>query len=191
MKKGERQAPIFGAFLSRLSSSPRHSSLWLFVCLAPFAVSYSICVCLLVMCSLSGLTTTGRRAMCLRQPHTEPVVVLFFGSRELLTNTREISEAVGRVKVGQFPKKAKGEKTTRAGRHKGKRLVWCHSLPYGVTLSTWHDLSHFSEVERMPFCWQIDSHTLTQRHTNKLVHICLRPSDSSPKQKAIYSTLPL
>lgn len=72
------------------------------------------------MCSLSGLTASGRRAVRLRQPDTEPVVVLFYGSRELLTNTWVISEAGGESESGAAgPEEAKGEKATRAGRHKG------------------------------------------------------------------------
>ena len=39
-----------------------------------------VCVCVCVMYTVSQLTTAGWRPVPLRQPHTDPVVVFFYGS---------------------------------------------------------------------------------------------------------------
>lgn len=76
-RESKSEAPIFGAFL-HLQNSSLGDITRAFAApfrLPPlFAVSYNICV------FVSELTITCQRTVCLRQPHTEPVVVLFYGS---------------------------------------------------------------------------------------------------------------
>lgn len=125
-----------------------------------------LCVCLWVLYTVSALTTTCQRAMHLRQPHTEPVVMLFYGSWELLTNTQGkwggVCEWVSKGAARQMIGKEWGER-------EDKRKTWRCSLPYRVTLST---CSHTGEGGRMPFCRQMDTDTQTNVHKHTYAYVC-------------------
>lgn len=162
---------FFGAFLSAqksyvvdIPSSVRSLSLCLFG-------GISVCVCLWVMYTVSELTTSCRRAVCLRQPHTESVVMLFYGSWELLTNSQSkgggLCVCKGAAGLGGMTRKEWGERED-----KGKRTcLTSHLAPLSDSVNVTWPQSHGGGALS-----QTDRHTHTHRHTDKFTEtlICLR-----------------
>lgn len=110
----------------------------------------------------------------LRQPHTEPVVMLFYGSTDLLTNTWEMRDW-GR-RGGSMCKWGKSCEMRGKSERSGKISV---TSQFALLYRDFSLMGGAWEDALLPADWQPHCHARTQTLTQG--HILLRRLDSSPK----------
>lgn len=138
------------------------------------------------MYTVSELTTSCRRAVCLRQPHTESVVMLFYGSWELLTNSQGkgggLCVCKGAAGLGGTTGKERGERED-----KGKRTcLTSHLAPLSDFVNVTWPQSHGGGALS-----QTDRHTLTHTHRQIYWNTLLLTSveQFTPAFKTVYIPL--
>lgn len=173
----------------------RHFSciLCFLVSLAPFLwwVTASVCVC--EWCRLYQSWPLLAGAPCVCVSHTLSPLSCYSTEAESCWQThwgnREGCKCMCKEEGGLGCVRW-GGKSAGSGKTKGRGLLWRHSLPHTVTLSTWHDLSHM-EGRRMPFNRQMDTHVHADTQTNShKTHVLTSVGPFPPSFKTIYNPLP-